>query len=307
MVNIFMEKLIELVIPSILLNWIKMLRYELMKKNNFLKKHGYRLNIDNPRSFNEKIFYRKYYGNFKFMATIADKYMVREYVSAKVGEDVLIPILGVYESITVSDWENLPDSFVLKTNHGSGANHIHIVKNKNQSNRDSIINKMNAALKEDFGVVGHQPFYNMIKRVIIAEKYLDSGAETVTPDDYKFHCFKDKILIQVDRGRYSAHHRSIFSEEWVEMDYKLNSFYPKVEQCPTPANLDKMLSIAKALASDFDYIRVDLYNIDGKIFFGELTQTHGNGREDFEPTEVDFLWGEYWDMEINNPQLYLKR
>ncbi|MGF1876776.1 hypothetical protein L4D77_15770, partial [Photobacterium frigidiphilum] len=281
---------------------VKKYYYELSRNKSFYNKHGYKLNIKEPKTFNDKIYFRKYNGNYEFMGLIADKYKVRDYVESKIGAEYLIPLLGVYDSFSKEDWNKLPQRFVLKSNHGSGVNHIHIIINKDSENAEQVIDKLNRALNDNFGEIGHQPFYQKIDRVLLAEEYLDSGS--VTPDDYKFHCFGNKILIQVDRGRYGDHQRSIYDENWSKMNYKLNSSYPGIIFSTPPKNLDLMIDLAKKLASDFDYVRVDFYNLDGKIYFGELTQTHGNGKEDFEPARIDFEWGEYWDLDLGNKSLY---
>lgn len=282
---------------------IKSLYYEMTLHKKFKEYHGYELNLKNPKTYNEKIYFRKYFGNFEKMALIADKYEVRKYVKEKIGEEYLIPLYGVYDKFTVDDWNKLPNSFVIKTNHGSGLNHIHIVKDKSNENGNEVVRKFQKALSEEFGLIGHQPFYRKINRKVIVEKYIESGR--MTPDDYKLHCFKDKIFIQVDRGRYEKHQRSVFDCKWNELNFKLNSKYEHIEDCDKPQNLEEMITLAKKLAKDFDYIRVDFYNVNGKILFGELTQTHGNGTEDFKPTKMDEIWGEYWELDKDNKDLYL--
>ncbi|RWX56623.1 ATP-grasp fold amidoligase family protein [Photobacterium chitinilyticum] len=292
-------------IKSILPDFILEAYYEKMRDRIFFTKHGYHLNVEKPVSFNDKLYYRKCYGNFDTMAMIADKYRVREYIEQRIGSDYLIPLLGTYDSFSYDDWNKLPNSFVLKTNHGSGPDHVEIVKDKNKANPGEIIKKFRNALNDDFGLLTNEPFYQKIQRKIIAETYLESGM--FTPDDFKFQCFGDELLIQVDRGRYENHQRSIFDRNWVEMDYKLNSSYSKIDKCAVPDNLSEMIRLAEILSKDFDYIRIDFFNIDGKIYIGELTQTHGNGLEDFKPTKIDFEWGGYWKLDIDNELLYRKR
>ncbi|MCE7566299.1 hypothetical protein LZS85_09280 [Aliivibrio fischeri] len=297
-----MKSFLKKILPNALLTLLKKYKYRINRDRDFFKNHGYHLNIKNPKTFSEKLFYRKYYGNFSNMALIADKYKVREYVSRKIGSEYLIPLLGVYENFTNSDWDKLPDKFVLKSNHGSGPNHVQIVIDKERENVESIILKFENALKESFGIIKQEPFYAKIDRLIIAEKYLES--ENYTPNDYKFHCFKNEVFIQVDTDRYEGHKRSIFDINWNEMNYQLDSKFPRVGKCLPPANLSEMIEVAKTLAEDFDYIRVDLYSVNGKIYFGELTQTHGNGTEDFNPSCIDREWGDYWELEKDNEELY---
>ncbi len=288
--------------PNVLIDLIRKCKYRINRDHEFFRNHGYKLNLKNPVTFNEKLYYRKYYGNFDAMSVFADKYKVRDYVSKKIGSKYLIPLLGVYNEFTKSDWDKLPNRFVLKSNHGSGPRHLHIVTNKDIESPENIIVKFKRALNESFGLVKQEPFYARINKLILAEEYLES--DNLTPNDYKFHCFKNKVFIQVDSERYEDHKRSIFDVNWNEMDYKLDSKFPKIEDCSPPKNLNKMIEIAKILSEDFDYIRVDLYNINGKIYFGELTQTHGNGTENFEPSNVDREWGSYWILDKNNKDLY---
>jgi len=297
-----MRKLLRLITPNALYIFLRRSKYRIYRERDFKKNHGYELNLKDPKTFSEKLYYRKYYGNFDNMALFADKYRVRNYVSDKVGSEYLIPLLGVYKQFKHSDWEALPDKFVLKSNHGSGPNHLLIVTKKENEDVNLAVEKFERALKESFGIIKQEPFYARIDKLIIAEQYLDSDA--LTPNDYKFHCFKDKIFIQVDSDRYEEHKRSIFDISWNRMNFRLDSNFPEVDDCLPPENLDTMVKIAQKLSEDFDYIRVDLYNINGRIYFGELTQTHGNGTEDFEPVSIDREWGDLWNLDKDNERLY---
>lgn len=277
--------------------------YPIRHKRIFKKVHGYNLDLENPITWNEKINHRKRYGDKKKMALIADKYRVRDYVQSIVGKEVLIPLLGVYDKIEDVDCNALPDNFVIKTNHGSGSEHISIVSKKSGIDINKLREKFNRALKDNFGENMGEYFYQEIDRKIIIEEYLVSGS--FTPNDYKFHCFNNgtetKIYIQVDEGRYTDHKRSIFDEEWVELDITINPKYKRIIDKSRPKNLDEMISIARKLSSEFSYIRVDLYSVNGKVYFGELTQTHGNGMEKILPYKVDVEWGNLW-VYFNKPQ-----
>lgn len=277
--------------------------YPIRHKRIFKKVHGYNLDLENPMTWNEKINHRKRYGDKKNMALIADKFRVRDYVRSIIGEDVLIPLIGVYDRVEDIDFNFLPDNFVMKTNHGSGSEHISIINKESGIDINELKIKFNRALKDNFGKNMGEYFYQEIERKIIIEEYLESGS--FTPNDYKFHCFKNgretKIYIQVDEGRYTNHKRSIFDEEWVELDITINPKYKRIIDKSRPKNLDKMISIARKLSSEFSYIRVDLYSVNDKVYFGELTQTHGNGMEKILPYEVDVEWGNLWDY-FNKPQ-----
>ncbi|EHH2462944.1 hypothetical protein V8073_000897 [Vibrio parahaemolyticus] len=292
---------IKEILPESIATKLRCLKYEITRNYNFKKYHNYKLCISSPKTFNEKLYYRKYFGNQEFMADKADKYLVRDYVEKKVGKEILIPLLGCYDVIDESIWSNLPEKFVLKTNHGSGSDHIEIVKSKSESNKHLIIEKMNKAVRQSFGKLNHQPFYDLIERKILVEEYLET--EKYTPDDYKFHVFKNEVFIQVDVGRYTEHKRSLYDVNWRKLDFKLNSKYDFASK-DKPENLDEMIAIARALAEGYDYVRIDLYNVHGKIYFGEITQTHGNGTENFEPPSKDLEWGKLWILDKNNKNLY---
>lgn len=280
--------------------------YRYRFKKLFKNKHGYPLNVDSPQTWNEKIIYRKLNGNLDNMSLFADKILVRDYVESKIGNKYLIPLIDVKNKLSASDISSYPNSFVAKTNHGSGEEHIVIVKDKEQVDKVEIVNKLNHAVNTEFGGITGEKFYELIDRKILVEKFL--GENDKTPDDFKFHCFNNNngttIFIQVDTGRYNSHRRSIFSVDWEKLDFKLEPKYPYIEDMVKPKELNEMISVAKALSEDFDYVRVDLYCVAGNIYFGEITQTHGNGMERFEPSEIDKKWGGLWEINKENKGLY---
>ncbi|CAM3051822.1 ATP-grasp fold amidoligase family protein [Moritella viscosa] len=285
-------KIIDRIIPDSLSKHVRRWRYDLRYKRKFKELHGYELNEDNPNTFAEKIFYRKKFGNFEEMAKFADKYTVRKYVEKQIGAEYLIPILGIYEQLKIADFDDLPNKFVVKTTHGSGKNHIEIVRDKASHDLDKLIEKMNYALTLDFGFVRRELAYTKIEKRIMIESFLPS--ESDTPDDYKCHCFtNDEIFIGVDQGRFTEHKRSIYDENWNMTDIALNTF-PPVEDCKKPVNFELMKQLVRKLAENFDYVRVDFYNINGKMFFGELTLTPANGMESLQAIKQGDNWGEKW-------------
>lgn len=264
----------------------------------FRKKLGYEIDFSkSPETFNQKIQFRKLYDKNPLYPICADKYRVREYVKEKIGKKYLIPLHLVTNKLTTEQWEKLPNSFVAKANHNSGP--VQVVKDKAKVKAKEVIKELHNQLKIDYGVYSLQPHYSDIPRKIIVEEFI--GDKNKIPDDYKFHVFNNSnetsIFIEYitgrevnDLGRYS---RSYYDESWNKQEF--NSEIK--ENIPRPKNLDKMLILAKKLAEDFDYVRVDLYDIDGDIYFGELTFTHSNGFSPF-TNDGDFILGSYWKQQV---------
>lgn len=263
----------------------------------FYIKTGLKINLEHPTYYCEKIQIRKLYPK-KIYTLCADKYLVRDYVKEKLKdmkEDILIPQYFAKEKISLEDLETLPNRFILKTNNGSKTNII--VHDKEKENLKKIVKKMNKYVKKKFGYNTFELFYNDIPPLIIAEQYI--GTENEVPDDYKFFCFRQKngefiIRIMMDHGRFTDHqYRAFYDENWNVMPYG-NESKEKGYGFKKPKDLSKMLEIAKKLAEDFDFVRVDLYYVKNKIYFGELTFTDGSGYEPLEPFEYEKIWGAYW-------------
>ena len=270
-------------------------------KKQFKKYLGYEIDFSKePETFNQKIQFRKLYDNNPLYSICADKYRVREYVKEKIGEEYLIPLYLVTDKLTEEQWDKLPNSFVAKANHDSGT--VKIVKDKNKVDKKKIIKELNMSLKFDYGVLSMEKFYSNIPRKIIVEKYLGDNIE-----DYKFHIFntnidEDKIFLQVDGDRFIEHKRSFYDENQRKLNLKITSafdFYEyDLEKKIKKEQWKKMKEITKKLSEDFKYVRVDIFNIDDKIYFGEITFCHGSGFEDFEPIEWDYKFGSYWKQDL---------
>lgn len=295
-------KFFDKLVPNSLSKHLRRWRYDRRYKRKFKQLHGYDLNVISPQTYAEKIFYRKFNGNFKEMSNFSDKYKVREYIENKIGKQFLIPLLGVYDHLTLGDLVDLPNQFVVKTNHGSGKKHIEIVHDKSSHDLEGLVKKMNYALTLDFGYDRRELWYTKIDKKILIEEHLIPNGDA--PDDYKCHCFSNnEIFIAVDRDRSQGHKRSVFDENWALTDISLSSF-PSIGTCDEPKNFDLMKSLALTLSEDFDYVRVDFYNLNGKIFFGELTFAPANGMGILEPKQYADLWGELWKLDIKNEALY---
>lgn len=297
-------KLIDKLIPHSLSKHFRRWRYDQRYKRKFAQLHGYELNTTSPKTYAEKIFYRKQHANFEAMSFFSDKYKVRTYVEEKIGKQYLIPLLGVYDKLKLEDLADLPNQFVVKTTHGSGKKHIEIVHDKSSHDLKGLVTKMNHALTLDFGYERRELWYTKISKKIIIEKHIVPTGET--PDDYKCHCFSNnEMYIAVDKDRSHGHKRSVFDKNWNLTEISLSSF-PPVGSCEKPENFELMKELALILSQDFDYVRVDFYNLAGKIFFGELTFAPANGMGILEPREYADLWGDLWQLDVNNPKLYIK-
>lgn len=263
---------------------------------------GNHMDLNECRRYTEKIQWRKLYENNEMYSLLSDKYLVREWVKDKIGDEYLIPLYGHWESFEDIDFSKLPNQFVLKTNNASQTNYI--VLDKNKINKKLLKRKFEFWLKMNFSIfAGYEMHYSSIKPLIIAEQYIQQKNHTL--DDYKFLCFDGKVkYIWVDKNRFTNHTRAIFDTKWNLQEWSL--LYPidkKVaEKITPPKNLDKMIEIATILATGFDHVRVDLYNLDGKIYFGEMTFTSESGFGKITPDEYDFILGDAWTLNIDKKE-----
>ena len=245
--------------------------------------------LKNPKSFNEKICHMKLYGNMDSIIHLVDKYDVHQYVKDKIGEEFLTPIYYVGDDMGGVDWSALPNGFVVKTTQSGGEEGNVIVYDKAKTDTKDIVDAMEQNLQKKFGYWTSEDFYLRIKpRVIIEELMLDEQGRV--PNDYKFFCFNGKChFIQVNSDRYHGHHRSFYSTDWVLQDFVMGHI-PSA-QLDKPENLNDMIEVAEKLSEDFDFVRVDLYSLNGDVRFGELTFTPNSGWDAFHPREKDYEYG----------------
>ncbi|RYG08905.1 MAG: hypothetical protein EOO07_24805 [Chitinophagaceae bacterium] len=276
----------------------KLLGYPLERKN-FKKAHGYTLDLVNPRSFNEKICWKKICDRNPLLPILADKYAIRKHIvnvlGNEVAENILIPLLYVTEDPESIDFDSLPSSFVIKSNHGSGNNIL--VHDKSGADRQAIIRECKAWLKMPYGVRAHEWAYEQTPRKILIEAMLKDSTGHVPPD-YKFSMMHgDCVFIQVDSDRFGDFTRTLYDKSWNKIDaaWKRKPGAP----IPRPEKLDEMLILAKKLAQNLDYIRVDFYVMDGRIFLGEMTNYPARGRGRFTPQAYDFELGAKWKINVD--------
>lgn len=259
-------------------------------------KLGYILNLEEPKTFNEKINYRKINWKDSLFSILSNKYTVRDYVSKTIGENYLIPIVYFGERLSKDDLNLESGDYVVKTTHDSGVVFF-INESTNENEKNKIIKNIGKSLKRDYGYLNDESWYSKSKPGVIIEKMLldDNGKP---PKDYKFHIFNNKknskVLIQVDFDRFCEHTRNFYDERGelvdIECVYKKNENYARISD----EKLNEMISVAKKLAEPFDYVRVDLYSANGSVFFGEMTFAHERGFGKFMPKSVDKDLGGFW-------------
>lgn len=279
---------------SNLKNKLREVFYKYMPDTFFLKRlfqqcMGYPLNLHNPATFNEKLNWLKLYNRNPLYTKLVDKYAVKQWVAGKIGEQHIIPTIGVWNKFDKIKFNQLPNQFVLKSTHDSAG--IAICKDFKQFDINAAREKITNSLKRNYYHLCREwPYKNVIPQ-IIAEKYMED--ENNELKDYKFFCFNGVVkFVQIDSNRFSDHHRTFYDCNWNLLPYKLT--YPVQSQpIEKPINYEQMLDFAKTLSKGFPFVRVDMYNIKGQIFFGEMTFFPGAGFENFEPDELNYQIGEW--------------
>lgn len=254
---------------------------------------GKRLNLKNPQTFNEKLQWLKLYGRRPIDTTLSDKYAVKEYISKTIGPQYVIPLLGVWDKFEDIDFDQLPNQFVLKCTHDSGG--VVICKDKTSFNIESAKIVINRGMKHNFYVYSRERAYRDIPRRIIAEEYRED-AKTKELRDYKFFCFDGE-----PKALFIASDRQIDGEEtkfdFFDMDYNHLPFtngHPNAKILPErPQCFEEMKALAAKLSEGIPHVRVDFYEVNGQVYFGEMTYSHWGGMTPFEPEEWDYKFGSW--------------
>ena len=256
----------------------------------FRLRMGYKLNLDNPVTFNEKLQWLKLYNRKPEYTQMVDKAAAKEYVANIIGKEYIIPTLGVWDRFEDIDFNTLPDKFVLKTTHGGGNTGVVICHDKSSFDKKSAKKRLNKSLKMCIYRKYREWPYKDVPRRIIAEKLIGDGVI----DDYKFSCYNGKatdVMICMDRGSGDTKFY-FFDSEWRLLRYNKRGLSASNDfSLPRPKNLDRMFEIAGTLSRDIPYLRVDLYNIDGKIYFGEMTFFPQSGLDPNLLPETEELFG----------------
>ena len=263
----------------------------------YRKVTGKYLDLNNPQTFGEKIQWLKLYDSTPIKTRLSDKYLVREWIKEKIGEKYLIPLLGVYDRFVDIDFNQLPNQFVIKCNHGSGYNII--VKDKSQLDIAAAKSKVDAWMRENFAFkCGFELHYRDIEPKILIEQYLEEINEALY--DYRFFCsYGDVKQIWLDVASGTPQHkRKIYDKQWNELNFTVT--WPRLEHSvPKPKHLETMIRLAESLSQEFSLVRVDFYYVDNKIYFGEMTFTSQSGTGKFNPASEDLRLGQ----QIKLPEL----
>lgn len=253
--------------------------------------HKKKLNLTNPITFSEKIYWLKVFDTKPEYTVMTDKYLARDYVNDIIGEDLSVPLIGVYEKFSDIPFNQLPEKFVIKCSHDSGSTKI--CTNKKLFDYKKSKKYYDNRLKINYYWISRERNYSNIKPRILIEEYLVDETKGDLKD-YKFFTFDGVVrFIQVDIGRFSEHFRQFYSLDWEMINLKCD--YPnnpslKIEK---PLKLKKMIEIASVLSKNIPHLRVDFYSIFDKIYFGELTFHHSGGDAQFTPQEYDKKMGEW--------------
>lgn len=257
---------------------------------------GQILNIKNPHTFNEKLQWLKLYNRRPEYTTMVDKYAVKQYVADIIGEEYIIPTLGIWNKFNEINFEDLPNQFVLKCTHDSGG--LIICKDKSKLNIDDARKKIEASLQNNYYPLYKEWPYKNVPPRIIAEQYLKDGDEEL--EDYKVHNFNGEpkfILVCRNRFKDSPLVNDFYSEKWELLDVRRPGHPNSLEPQSPPSELQEMLRLSKLLSKDIPFLRTDFYISNHKVFFGELTFFPAGGMVKFVPEEWDEIFGSY--LKIN--------
>ncbi len=253
---------------------------------------GRELDLENPCTYSEKLQWLKLYDRRPEYTALVDKYEVKKIVADMIGEEYIIPTLGVWDSFEQIDFDSLPQQFVLKCTHDSGG--LVVCKNKDDLNYNKVKKKLEKCLAHDYFVSHREWPYKNVKRRIIAEVYMEDE-QTSELRDYKFFCFDGEVkamFIATDRGRDTETKFDFFDEKFNHLPF-ING-HPNAENCPQkPQCFELMKRLAATLSNGIPEVRVDLYEVNGKVYFGEMTFFHWSGLMPFEPEKWDYTFGSW--------------
>lgn len=291
-----MNKIVKKILKNICSSgFMRIIPDETYLKIAYKIKTGQKLDLKKTETFDAKLQWLKLYNKKPEYTQMVDKYEVRKYIKEKIGEEYLIPLLGVWDKFDDVEFDKLPNQFVLKCNHDSGG--LVICTDKSKLDIKEAKKKIDKAMKINYFWVGREWAYKDVKPRIVAEKYMvdESGTEL---KDYKFSCFHGKVkFLQIfsNRGKTGDVKGDFFDIEFNHMQVRrvIPNSGKKISK---PYNFEKMIELAEFLSKDIPFLRVDFYEVDKKIYFGELTFYPASGFRYFEPAEWNYTFGSYIDL-----------
>lgn len=284
-------KLIPPLASKGLLNWMT---DKSLLKLMYKSRMGKSLDLDNPKSYNEKLQWLKLYDRNSMYTKLVDKYEVRSHIAETIGKEYLIPLYGVWENPDEIDFDSLPDQFVLKCTHDSGS--VIICDDKSKLDKNRVKKKLKKALRFNFYYHGREWPYKNVKPRIIAEKYMLNAEGSAELTDYKWFCFDG-----IAKAMFIATDRQTPREEtkfdFFDMEFRHLPFtngHPNATRViEKPASFALMRELAERVSQDIPHVRVDFYEADGQVYFGEMTFYHWNGMTPFQPEEWDNIFGSW--------------
>jgi hypothetical protein len=263
------------------------LRPESAIRLNYLRCHGRLPNLRNPRRFSEKVQYRKLYGDRQLFTRLADKLLVKDFVAQTVGSNLVIPTLWSGETLPPAQERRWELPFVIKANHGSGWNRF--VRVEEDLDWDGIERDCIKWIATHYKRYLGERWYDRIERKLLVEPVIGDNLR-----DYKFFVFGGKVeFIEVDTDRFTRHKRCFYDSQWNRLEFSLG--YPlDTKPIERPIHLASMLDVAEKLAAGFDFVRVDLYDLEQGPRFSEITFTPDSGHKRFRPDKYDYIFGDLW-------------
>lgn len=276
----------------------------------FRRMHGYWPRFIKPRSFSEKLWHRMLFDRHPRYTLFSDKWRVRGYVADRVGEHYLIPMLWQGSNPEDIPFDLLPSRFVIKATHGCEYNIL--VRDKSKLDRATAILQLKQWLKEDYGsgvYLGVQWGYRNVVPSIIVEEFLGSGERV--PWDYKIYCFSGRVLfVEIHMDRFENHVARLLDRDFNPVELRVSSIAYQ-GSVPRLENHEELIRVAEVLAEGLDFMRVDLYAVDGRVYFGEMTCYQGGGCIRFGTREGDFWLGQKWQLapacKVESPLLNIKK
>lgn len=253
----------------------------------------YPLHLDNPQTFNEKLQWLKLHNRKEEYVTLVDKYAVKEYVANQIGEEYVIPTIGKWDKPLDIEWDKLPNQFVLKTNHDGGGNGIVVCKDKSKFNKRKALRELRHSFYRNVYLIGREWPYKKVKKCVFAEQYMEDN-RLGELRDYKFYCFhgEPKVMLVV-AGRSCG--RSAMN--YYDMNFNLldlHQGYPHISRAvDKPICFEEMKQIVTKLSQDIPTVRMDLYEVNGKVYFGEFTFFDSGGTGSFYPRKWDKIFGDW--------------